>query len=92
MSVILSDFNRSDLDCIRPIKDKMDKIQNLKELAVTDLRKAALEIAEAGLEAIDTEKVVKSGVVLNGEILRIREKRAKRSNFEISFCLGLDFF
>ncbi len=89
MSVILSDFNRSDLDCIRPIKDKMDKIQNLKELAVTDLRKAALEIAEAGLEAIDTEKVVKSGVVLNGEILRIRDREFNLTGFERVFVVGV---
>ena len=37
----------------------MGKITNFKELATTDLRKAALEIAEAGFEAIDTEKYVK---------------------------------
>ena len=35
------------------------KIRNFKELAETDLRKAALEIAEAGLDAIDTEKYIK---------------------------------
>ena len=41
---------------------RMQKIQNLSELAKTPLRKAALEIAEAGLQAIDTRKVVEEGL------------------------------
>jgi len=65
------------------------KIQNFKELAVTDLRKAALEIAEAGLEAIDTEKVVKSGVVLNGEILKVKNQEFNLTGFERVFVVGV---
>ena len=38
------------------------KIQNFEKLAKSDLRKAALLIQEAGLEAIDTEKVVREAV------------------------------
>lgn len=40
----------------------MGKIQNFNDLAVTPLRKAALRIAEAGLAAIDTTRVVESFV------------------------------
>ncbi len=38
------------------------KIQNFKELAKNDLRTAALQIAEAGLQAIDTEAVIRRSV------------------------------
>ena len=97
MPVVLPDLNRSDFDYNynynynygHPIKDKMDKIQNLKELAVTGLRKAALEIAEAGLEAIDTEKAVKSGVVLNGDILKIKGKEFNLAGFERVFVVAV---
>ena len=41
---------------------RMQKIQKLIGLATTPLRKAALEIAEAGLWAIDTRKVVEEGM------------------------------
>lgn len=65
------------------------KIQNFKELAITDLRKAALGIAEAGLEVIDTEKVVKSGVVLDGEILKVKDKKFNLAGFERIFVVGV---
>ncbi|MDR3582158.1 MAG: hypothetical protein P4L67_02690, partial [Candidatus Pacebacteria bacterium] len=35
------------------------KIQNFNELAVSDARRATLKIAEDGLEAIDTEQVMR---------------------------------
>lgn len=40
----------------------MLKIQNAAQLAITPLRKAALEIAEAGLQAIDTQYIIEKGV------------------------------
>jgi glycerate-2-kinase len=67
----------------------MGKIANFKELAITELRKAALEIAEAGLEAIDTEKAVKKGVVLDGDILKVKEKTFDLSGFERLFVVGV---
>src|SRR3989338_8598012 len=46
------------------------KIQNYNELATTELRKAALSIVEAGLEAIDTKKVIRDTVsVVNGTLV-----------------------
>lgn len=53
------------------------KIKNFEELAVAPLRRAVLEIAEAGLVAIDTGKVIKENVRLeNGDIVVAGEKLA----------------
>ncbi|MDP2598355.1 MAG: DUF4147 domain-containing protein [Candidatus Liptonbacteria bacterium] len=49
----------------------MRKIKNFDELAKNDARRAALEIAEAGLEAIDTRKVLHDTVKLNGNTLSV---------------------
>lgn len=49
----------------------MRTIKNFEELAVSAARRGALEIAEAGFEAIDTRSVIKKNVVLDGEILRL---------------------
>ncbi len=53
----------------------MRKIKNFEELALTDARRAALEIAEAGLEAIDTERVIRETVSLSGDTLVIDGER-----------------
>jgi len=45
------------------------KIQNFENLAVTPLRKSALLIAEAGLGAIDTEKIIKNSVHFDSQKL-----------------------
>ncbi|MBI2113098.1 MAG: DUF4147 domain-containing protein [Candidatus Wildermuthbacteria bacterium] len=45
------------------------KIQNAEKLAQTPLRKAALEILEAGLQAIDTYQAIKKGVRMEGNRL-----------------------
>jgi glycerate 2-kinase len=49
----------------------MQKIQNFKTLATNDLRAAALQIAEAGLEAIDTEAVMRQSVSYENNDLKI---------------------
>lgn len=67
----------------------MGKIANFKELATTDLRRAALEVAEAGLEAIDTEKAVKKGVVLDGDILKVKDEKFDLAGFERVFVVGV---
>ena len=46
------------------------KIQNFDQLAVSEARRATLTIAEAGLEAIDTERVMRGIMRLEGNILR----------------------
>lgn len=50
------------------------KIKNFQKLAVSDLRKKALKIAEAGLEAIDTQKVIKDRIKLQKNSLVIDQK------------------
>jgi glycerate-2-kinase len=51
------------------------KIQNFDALAITPLRKDALMIAEAGLEAIDTARAVKEGVRLEDETLFVHDQK-----------------
>ena len=51
------------------------KIKNFDSLAVTAARKAALEIVEAGLEAIDTERVIRETVSLSDDVLTIDGER-----------------
>lgn len=50
------------------------KIQNYNELASTELRKAALAITKAGLEAIDTKKVIRDTVRITDGALVIQGK------------------
>lgn len=50
------------------------RIRNFDELAVTPLRRAALEIAEAGLKAIDTREVVRATVAYEGKRIFINGK------------------
>lgn len=49
------------------------KIKNYQELAVNNLRKAVLEIAESGLEAIGTEKIIRESVRLENGKLFIKD-------------------
>lgn len=50
------------------------KIQNAQELAQTPLRTSALQILEAGLQAIDTETVIQKGIQFKNETLYVRDK------------------
>src|SRR3989338_457420 len=63
---------------------KMDKryIKNFDELATTENRKFALEIAEAGLDAINTEKVISDSVKLENNILLIKGELFDLSKFK----------
>src|SRR3989338_10809612 len=58
------------------------QIKNFDILATTPNRKMALEIAEAGLEAINTEKVVMSSVSLRGDILSVQGREFNLANFK----------
>lgn len=49
-------------------------VKNFDELAITPNRKIALEIMEAGLDAINTEKVINSFVSVVGNILFVKGK------------------
>lgn len=65
------------------------KIQNSKELAISPLRKDALEIIEAGLESIDTPKIMEENVrVENGELF-IRNKKIDLNGIKKIFVVGI---
>src|SRR3989344_2912637 len=48
-----------------------NRIKNFEQLATTDNRKLALLVAEAGLESLDTEKVIGRSLSLEGNILKV---------------------
>jgi glycerate-2-kinase len=50
------------------------KTGNFEALATTPLRRAALEIGEAGLQAIDTVAAIRNGVRLEGDTLFVRDQ------------------
>lgn len=51
------------------------KIQNFDALTTTPLRKDALQIAEAGLVAIDTKTAISEGVRIEGDTLFVRDQQ-----------------
>ncbi|MFA5792146.1 MAG: DUF4147 domain-containing protein [Candidatus Paceibacterota bacterium] len=63
-------------------------IKNFDELATTPNRKIALEIMEAGLDAINTEKVINSSVLLNGDILSIQGQEFDLTKFKSIKVVG----
>lgn len=65
------------------------KIKNSDALGSTPLRKAALEILESGLSAIDTEKVVRDLISLSGETLRIGGEDFPLQNYHKIFLAGV---
>lgn len=63
-------------------------IKNAPELATTQGRELALNIADAGLEAIDTERVVLNSVKINGDILHIKDEELDLSKFKSIKVIG----
>ncbi len=63
-------------------------IKNFAELAKTENRKRALEIAEAGLDAINTKKVVTESLALEGNILSVQGKPFDLSTFKKIKVIG----
>ena len=57
-------------------------IKNFDALATTNKRKLALEIAEAGLDAINTEKVVSNSIKLENNILSVNGEDFDLTNFK----------
>lgn len=51
------------------------KIQNFEQLVVSEGRRALLSIADAGLEAIDTTRVVREMVQIDGEMLALGNEK-----------------
>jgi len=57
-------------------------IKNFNELAITENRKLALEIAEAGLNAIGTEGVILNSIKLENNILNIKGQEFDLTKFK----------
>lgn len=67
----------------------MAKIKNFNDLTVTPLRKMALEIAEAGLEAIDTKTVIAKNVHLEEKSLVVQGKTFSLKEINRIFIVGV---
>lgn len=65
------------------------KIKNSEELAVMPLRKDALEIIEAGLEAIDTTKIMRENIRVDKGNLFIRDKKIDLTGIRRIFVVGI---
>lgn len=63
-------------------------IKNAPELATTPARELALKIADAGLEAIDTERVVLNSVKIHGDTLHIKNEEFDLSKFKSIKVIG----
>ena len=64
-------------------------VKNYKELATTKIRKNALEIIEAGLESINTAKIIKKNVQLKKGELFIQNKKINLTNIKRIFVVGI---
>ena len=49
-------------------------IRNFGQLATSEIRRRALSIVNAGLDAIETASVIESALALEGDVLRVRER------------------
>ncbi|MCL5017170.1 MAG: DUF4147 domain-containing protein [Patescibacteria group bacterium] len=65
------------------------KIKNFKKLAVTEDRKKLLDIVEAGLEAIDTKKVILNSIKIENEKLLIQGHSFSLKTAERIFVVGI---
>ena len=57
-------------------------IKNFDELAISENRKLALEIIEAGIDAINTEKAINDSVKLGNNVLSISGESFDLSKFK----------
>ncbi len=64
-------------------------IKNFEELATNPLRKEALLIAEAGLNAIDIEKAVDSRIKIEGDILELHHPAYEKKGDYASWLWGM---
>lgn len=69
---------------------KKHLIKNFEKLATSPIRKVVLDIAEAGLESINTAKAVNKYVSYNGrkDILRVCGKKFALEKYERILCVG----
>lgn len=66
----------------------MGLIQNFNNLSQTPQREVVLKIIEAGLESIQPRKVLKKSVVLNGSLLKIKDREFNLKDYKRVFLIG----
>lgn len=67
----------------------MMRIQNYKQIATSELRKKALAIVEAGLEAIDTGRAVRQEIRFAGDTLFVRGKKFSLKGAEKIYVVAI---
>ena len=67
----------------------MSIILNKEELAINESRKNALDILETGLEAIDTEKILRKKITFNDGVLCVDGMDFQCSFYERIFFIGI---
>ena len=63
-------------------------IKNFKSLSTTSLRKKSLQIINAGLGAVKTEKIIKKNITLKNNYLIIKNKKFNLKNYKNIFVIG----
>ncbi len=63
-------------------------IENLKEIAITPEREKVLSIIQAGINAIDTEAVLRKQVTLENNILTIKGRQFDLNDYRHVYVLG----
>jgi len=63
-------------------------IKNFKSLSTTSLRKKSLQILDAGLGAIKTEKIIKENITLKNNYLTIKIKKFDLNKYKNIFVIG----
>lgn len=63
-------------------------IKNFEKLALTKQRRAALEVLEAGLEAIQPEKSFAKNISLANGVFKIGERKINAAKFQNIFLIG----
>ena len=64
------------------------RIKNYEQLATDTYRKDALDIAEAGLEAISTESIIDSSIKIDGDYLHVNDEIFKLSDYQSIKVIG----
>ena len=67
----------------------MRKIQNFEQLSSSETRKTALEIAEAGLWAIDTPTIVRKGIRIENSTLFIQNRAFSLKDVRNVYVVGI---
>ncbi len=63
-------------------------VKNKEQLSTSEERKIVLDIVEAGLDAIDTEKVIRASVILKDNELRIKNQTFSLENVQNIYIVG----